>query len=180
MLLFVSGRPAPLYACHVVPESVLLQAANLRHHKLFVPSNVWKCETLLWPIATLRGQGQSIRAGVGAHEPRFTGRSRRGWILVHSGRRRRERHGAKGKNKWLFCALGAAILGGERVTHEERESVSLHLSVFHVCCCVSPSAPERLHLHRHACVMFRASCQRKEWAPMFWRLSEKAERATKS
>lgn len=33
-------------------------------------------------LASFRERGRSIRVGVGEHQPRFTGRSRQGWILV--------------------------------------------------------------------------------------------------
>lgn len=77
MLLSVFGRLAPLYCCNAVPESVLLQAANLRHHKLSLfPQMCENVKLFSHLLASFRERGESIRVGAGEHEPRFTGRSR--------------------------------------------------------------------------------------------------------
>lgn len=77
MLLSVFGRLAPLYCCNAVPESLLLQAANLRHHKLSLfPQMCENVKLFSHLLASFRERGESIRVGAGEHEPRFTGRSR--------------------------------------------------------------------------------------------------------
>lgn len=153
---------------------------------VFVPLNVWKCETLLSAIGVVPRAG-SVHLGRRGRAPTPLHRSLETRLdpcpltLSTVGAGGGKDMGWKGKMSGFSVRLdplGKPIFSGKSVTYEQKGLPSLHFPVFNVCYYTSPT-PKRLHFHHHACVKFRASYQ-KEWITVFCCLSEKAKTATKS